>query len=137
MYNPIPDSQFFLPVALFILGALISYGLSYVDYIQSWKNGFDQGVEQTLKVVNDDRIGDADMKPNQLLKECRKNKKLTIKELAEKSGVAPHTIMNIEAGRTNSRLDTFHLLFDAMDYEMTVIEKRYPHGRPDNKSRCR
>ena len=132
MYNPLPDLSFFLPIGLFILGGLIAYTLCYVDEAQTWINAFEAGIEHTIKVLDDDRIGDADMSPNELLKECRKKKGYTIKHLAEESGVAAQTIINIEANKVNSRLDTFNLLFEAMGYEITIIEKRYPHGKPSN-----
>lgn len=137
MYNPIPDISCFLPVCLFFLGGAISYVLCYTDRVQSWRKGFNDGIEQTLKVVNDDKIGDNEMTLNELVKECRAKRKLTISKLSEDSGVGRNTIMNIEYGRTNSRFDTFQLLFDAMGYELTVIEKRNIHGKPEDKSRCR
>lgn len=57
------------------------------------------------------------------LKNIRTSKGLTQKQLAEKVGVAKTTISNIERNANGTTLDMFQWILDAMDLEITIVEK--------------
>lgn len=58
----------------------------------------------------------------ELLKQLREDKNLTLKELAEKSGVGPSTISDIENGKAkNPRIDTLINLANALDTTVNIF----------------
>lgn len=64
--------------------------------------------------------------PNNLghaLRQARKAKALTQKDLSAKSGVWQETISKIENGRGGTKLETIFHLLAALDLEITVAER--------------
>lgn len=57
------------------------------------------------------------------IREERKAKKLTQKQLANLSGVWQETISKIESGTANTKLETLFNLLSALDLEITVRER--------------
>ncbi|OOM69512.1 helix-turn-helix transcriptional regulator [Clostridium sp. BL-8] len=58
----------------------------------------------------------------ELLKKLREDKKLTLKELADKSGVGQSTISDIETGKAkNPRIDTLISLAKALDTTVNIF----------------
>ncbi len=57
------------------------------------------------------------------LKEARAARLLTIRELAEKAGVAPSTVYLIEHGRTVPRFAMIRRLSEALGVEPATIEE--------------
>ena len=67
------------------------------------------------------------MNTAEIVKEARKRKGLTIKQLAEKSGLHVQTIYNIEHARNVPTMDTMLMLMRAMDYDI-VFKPKYKGG---------
>ena len=61
--------------------------------------------------------------PN-IIRECRRFRRLTQRQLADRSGVSRQTIWNVEQDNNNTTLYTFEKLLEAMDFEVTIREKR-------------
>lgn len=58
-------------------------------------------------------------------KNLRKEKGLTLRELAESAGLSLYTIQSIEKGRKNNpTLYTLETILDALGKELTIREKR-------------
>ena len=57
------------------------------------------------------------------IREERKAKKLTQKQLANLSGVWQETISKIESGAANTKLETLFNLLSALDLEIIVSER--------------
>ena len=57
------------------------------------------------------------------IRQLRKQRGITLDELAEKSGIKAGNIANIEAGRFNVAIDTLSNLCDAMDFDMIFMPK--------------
>ena len=57
------------------------------------------------------------------IREERKAKKLTQKQLANLSGVWQETISKVESGTANTKLETLFNLLSALDLEITVRER--------------
>lgn len=54
------------------------------------------------------------------IRQARKAKKLTQKELAERSGVWQETISKVENGQSGTKLETVFDIFAALDLEILV-----------------
>ena len=63
---------------------------------------------------------DTKKKVGLILKEARKRKALTQKELAERIGVTKTIITNYEAGRQNLTIDTLQKVADALGAELKI-----------------
>lgn len=61
--------------------------------------------------------------PN-IIRECRRFRHLTQKQLADRSGVSRQTIWNVERDNNNTMLFTFEKLLEAMGFELVIREKR-------------
>ena len=79
--------------------------------------------------MNQEKIG-------KFISECRRNKKMTQSELAEKLGVTDKSIGNWENGRNMPDLSLFKPLCDELDKIRTKIKnekimtkRRYPRSR--------
>ena len=57
------------------------------------------------------------------IREERKAKKLTQKQLADLSGVWQETISKIESGAVNTKLETIFNLLSALDFEITISKR--------------
>lgn len=57
------------------------------------------------------------------IRQARKNKKLTQKELASRSGVWQETISKIENGLGGTKMETIFDLLAALDLELTVTDR--------------
>lgn len=55
-----------------------------------------------------------------IIREARKSKALTQKELAERIGVSKTIITNYEAGRQNLTIDTLQKVADALGAELKI-----------------
>lgn len=60
----------------------------------------------------------------ELLRLCRKKRKMKTCELAEKAGVTKQMISNYEHGRNDMRISTFLKLLNAMDYDIDIVDLR-------------
>ena len=61
--------------------------------------------------------------PN-IIRECRRFRHLTQRQLADRSGVSRQTIWNVERDNNNTTLYTFERLLEAMGFEVYIREKR-------------
>ena len=61
--------------------------------------------------------------PN-IIRECRRFRQLTQRQLADRSGVSRQTIWNVERDNNNTMLFTFEKLLEAMGFELVIREKR-------------
>ena len=61
--------------------------------------------------------------PN-IIRECRRFRPLTQRQLADRSGVSRQTIWNVERDNNNTMLFTFEKLLEAMGFELVIREKR-------------
>lgn len=59
-----------------------------------------------------------------ILRECRKHRGVTQRDLAKRSGVPTSTICNIEGGKVNPRYDTLELLLNSIGYELAARTKQ-------------
>lgn len=62
-----------------------------------------------------------------IIKDLRKNKNLTQKQLAEKAGLSQSTISDIEDGTKSPRLKTLDKIATALDiptYELFITDKK-------------
>jgi DNA-binding XRE family transcriptional regulator len=57
------------------------------------------------------------------LREVRLGRTLSQRDLAEKAGVAPKTIVDLELGRNEPRLRTMRLIAQALGVEVTEIDE--------------
>ncbi|GAB2590600.1 helix-turn-helix domain-containing protein [Spirosoma areae] len=55
-----------------------------------------------------------------IIKQARKNKELTQKELAERMGVTKTIVTNYEAGRQNLTIETLQKVADALGSELMI-----------------
>lgn len=60
----------------------------------------------------------------EIIKGCRKFRRLTRTQLAERSGVSRQTIWNVERDNNNTTLYTFEKLLESMGFEVYIREKR-------------
>ena len=60
----------------------------------------------------------------EIIKGCRKVRRLTRTQLADRSGVSRQTIWNVERDNNNTTLYTFEKLLEAMGFEVYIREKR-------------
>jgi len=62
-----------------------------------------------------------------MVKECRKFRGYTQKELAEKAGVSVSSISGIESGKLEPKLRTVELILDACGFmlDFTIKERRH------------
>ena len=67
------------------------------------------------------------MNTAEIVKTARKRKGLTMRQLADKSGVSLPTIWNIENAKHTPTLDVLLALMRAMDYEM-IFKPKYTGG---------
>lgn len=63
------------------------------------------------------------MNTAEIVKEARRRKGLTMKQLADLSGVSQPTIWNIEHERNTPSMDTMLAIMRAMDYEIIFVPK--------------
>lgn len=61
--------------------------------------------------------------PN-IIRECRRFRHLTQRQLADRSGVSRQTIWNVERDNNNTTLYTFEKLLEAMGFEVYIREKQ-------------
>lgn len=59
-----------------------------------------------------------------IIRECRRFRHLTQRQLADRSGVSRQTIWNVERDNNNTTLYTFEKLLEAMGFEVYIREKR-------------
>lgn len=55
--------------------------------------------------------------------QIRNQKKITQKELAEKTGVSQQAISRLELEKHIPKIDTFIKILDGLDLELTIVEK--------------
>ena len=60
----------------------------------------------------------------ELVKSCRKERGLKMRELEKLSGVTASQINNIEKGKNSPTIGTFLKLLDAMEYDIEIIDER-------------
>ena len=58
----------------------------------------------------------------ELIRLCRKKRKLTLRELGKRSGVTAQMISNIEHGRSEPKVSTFLKILNAMDFDIEVLD---------------
>lgn len=68
-----------------------------------------------------------------ILKRLRADKRLTLRALADKSGVNVNTIQYIESGQNNARLGTIARLAAALEVDITVLEPLMTQVKSDPK----
>lgn len=61
------------------------------------------------------------MTPGQLIRQKRKEQKLTVKELASKSGVPARTVLALERGENFGRVGTLKKIFNALGFEFEFV----------------
>lgn len=64
---------------------------------------------------------DIRLKIGERIKNLRKEKNISIRELAEMAGVNKSTIVNLEAGRFDARLDTLQSIANALGKEVDFV----------------
>lgn len=62
------------------------------------------------------------MSTGEIIKMCRKKRRLTMRALEEMSGVTSSQINNIEKGRNNPTIGTYVKLLNAMGYDIEIID---------------
>ncbi len=62
-----------------------------------------------------------------LIRQLRKERKLTQKELADQAGVSFSFVNQVEGGKQSLRLDTLNQLLSVFDYQMTPV--RIPRSK--------
>lgn len=60
----------------------------------------------------------------QAIRQARKDKGLTQKDLAVKSGVWQETISKVETGTASTKVETLFALLAALDLELAVLPRR-------------
>ena len=64
---------------------------------------------------------DIRLKVGERIKDLRKEKNMSIRELAEQAGVNKSTIVNLEAGRFDARLDTLQQIASVFGKEINFV----------------
>ena len=64
---------------------------------------------------------DIRLKIGERIKDLRKEKNMSIRELAELAGINKSTIVNLEAGRFDARLDTLHQIASVFGKEINFV----------------
>ena len=68
-------------------------------------------------------MSDIKQQVGQQIREARKAKGLTQKELGEKLGVGEPTVTNYEAGRQNLTIETLQKIADALEIKVNTLLK--------------
>lgn len=68
-------------------------------------------------------MADLKIKVGQLIRDARKAKGLTQKELGEKLGVADSVITNYESGRQNLTIDTLQRIAEVLEVDVSTFFK--------------
>ena len=58
----------------------------------------------------------------EIVRLCRRKRKLTMRALAEKAGVTAQMISNIEHGRCVPKVNTFLKIINAMDFDIEILD---------------
>ena len=74
--------------------------------------------------MNNDNTADIRTTIAARIHELRKQKGITQRELAERSGVSRRTIQAIEAGDTHPRIEALTSILEAMDHTLEITPKK-------------